>query len=372
MIARRGASSRVYDQYGRGTTPTSAPAPRDRCELATRLVRTFSSSDDPAAPRAGAVAIVAAVIVRRRKGSRASNRDRPRPRPCSRPWFPIACGSSSALLVVLTESPMWRNHVAHVAAPVRAARGRRSRRQHDDERFVAVDRRRWRSWRRRGASCTSASCSGRRRHTGEHARLERTAPALRRRRAGHQRHPGARLAGRDSARPDRYVDVSILRITSTDPASDSGRGRRRATPRRPDVCAVVRGPAMRFGSFPGLGRRAGAGRLRGAPAAHPPRIPSGVKRQCDPSGRSAAPHAPAQPVEPAQRRHPFDHPAERHELRRQVERDEHDEARRCRVVREHSSTTTRPSTPPSTFAPVSPSITRSCRSSGQHAERRRP
>jgi len=35
-----------------------------------------------------------------------------------------------------------------------------------------------------------------------------------------------------------------------------------------------------------------------------------------------------------------------------------------RDVREHSSTTTSPSTPPRMFAPVSPSITRSRRSSG--------
>ena len=68
-------------------------------------------------------------------------------------------------------------------------------------------------------------------------------------------------------------------------------------------------------------------------------------------------------VEPAQRRHRVDDPAERHQLGGDVEREQHEHHRRGAMPSLEPSTTASPSTAPITFAPVSPSISRSRRSS---------
>ncbi len=122
--------------------------------------------------------------------------------------------------------------------------------------------------------------------------------------------------------PDRYVDTSILRITS--PRDDiriteDDVVRDAASPR---VCGVVRWSAVRFGSFADLGarlRKEGYVRTFAAPGSSRALwIKASVPSARATSGGVARP----QPVEPAQRRDPVDHPTERHELRRQVERDQ--------------------------------------------------
>jgi len=102
-----------------------------------------------------------------------------------------------------------------------------------------------------------------------------------------RRSPAGRAFPAGRRVPDRYVDVSILRITSPtaslkltgdDIARDAA---------RPDVCAVVRWSGKRFTQFPDLGRRLRAEGYR--PELRRPHSPEVLWRKvrCRPGGGDA-------------------------------------------------------------------------------------
>ena len=243
---------RVYDQYVR--YHTDAVANRPLSANLHKLVSTFVERDLPllAAGLATALLLLALVIRRRRDGDR-STLGRAVDGTVLAPWFPVMVWFVLTVLVVLTESPMWRNHVAHVAVPFALLVGIGLGVGVSAERYVAVVAgvallaAPWtvvhlgEILRPREATGNTASLEQRLRHLPTGALAISDTPGL------------VWRAGRRV--PDRYVDVSILRITSPTSSlriteDDIVRDARRA-----DVCAVVRWSGKRFTHFPGLGRR---------------------------------------------------------------------------------------------------------------------
>jgi hypothetical protein len=158
-----------------------------------------------------------------------------------------------ALGVVLTESPMWRNHVAHVAVPFALLVAVGLGVGPTTERYVAV-----------AAAFALLAVPWSVVHLGELLRpqeptgntavLEQRLRDLPRRALAISDTPG--LVWRAGRRvPDRYVDVSILRITSPTPSLRLTGDDIVRDARRSDVCAVVRWSPKRFEAFPNLGRR---------------------------------------------------------------------------------------------------------------------
>ena len=277
---------RVYDQYVR--YHTDAVADRPIGANFHKLVTTFFERDLPMFV-AGVVTLLVVLAVaarRRRQASEAApaaavaDPDGPRA-----PWFPIAVWLVLALLVVLTESPMWRNHVAHVAVPFALLVGVGLGVSTMAERFVAVAA---------GLAILAAPWSvvhlgellRPQPATGNTARLERRLRALPAGALVISDTPG--LVWRAGRRvPDRYVDVSILRITSPTASLKLTGDDIVADAARPDVCAVVRWSDKRFTQFPDLGRRLRAEGYR--PELRRPHSPEVLWRKvtCRPGGGDA-------------------------------------------------------------------------------------
>ncbi len=247
---------RVYDQYVR--YHTDAVADRPVAANLHKLVSTFVERDLPLLV-AGVVTLLLllALVMRRRRADPADGPHAPLARVVDgtvlAPWFPVLVWLVLTLVVVLTESPMWRNHVAHVAVPFALLVGVGLGVGASAERYVAVAA---------GLALLAAPWTvvhlgellRPQEPTGNTAALEQRLRDLPAGALAISDTPG--LVWRAGRRvPDRYVDVSILRITS--PTStlaltedDIVRDARHA-----DVCAVVRWSDKRFTQFPELGRR---------------------------------------------------------------------------------------------------------------------
>ncbi len=280
---------RVYDQYVR--YHTDAVADRPVAANLHKLVSTFVERDAPLLA-AGVVAllVVVALVARRRRAPEDATGGTDPVSPADgrarAPWFPVAVWLILALVVVLTESPMWRNHVAHVVVPfallVAVALGLGAA----TERYVAV-----------AAVIAVLVAPWSVVHLGEllrplepsgnTARLEQRLRDLPRGALAISDTPG--LVWRAGRRvPNRYVDVSILRITSPTPSLRLTEDDIVRDARRPDVCAVVRWSAKRFTHFPALGRRLRAEGYR--PELRRPHSPEVLWRKvrCRPEGPGRA------------------------------------------------------------------------------------
>ena len=211
---------------------------------ATKTLRTLLERDAPLLA-AGLVAAVAAVIVRRR------SRKEPRAHTDALARLtgglgPIVVWLFLSLAVLLLEAPMWRNHLAHVVPAAALLVG------------VAASTRRIAVAIAVGAIVVLpwhvahlSELLWPRGYTGQSAQIVHLLEQL---------PPGAQVISDDPGlvwragkrTPDRFVDVSILRI-------DSHRSGLRIdqrivvhAARRPEVCAVVQVSDVRFGSFRGL------------------------------------------------------------------------------------------------------------------------
>ncbi len=273
---------RVYDEYVR--YHTDAVAGRPIRANAHKLVTTLFERDLPLLA-AAVVALVIALAILARSGPAPGAEPGAAPgTPPRAPWWPVAVWLALVVGVVLTESPMWRNHVAHVAVPltllVVVALGRDAR----AVRGVAI-----------AAAVALLATPWSVVHLGELLRPQE-APA---RTAALDRVlanlPAGGLVISDTPGvvwragrrvPDNFVDVSILRITSptpslrlTEDAVVHGAG-------RSDVCAVVRWSSQRFQHFPTLGARLRAqGYETRLARPHHARL-VWVKRDCRPGDRS--------------------------------------------------------------------------------------
>ncbi len=207
----------------------------------TKSLRTLSERDLPLLV-AGAVAVVAAVVAAVRGRDRRSR------------WSltggatPIVLWAVLAFTVLLLEAPMWRNHLAHVVVPVALLVG------------VACARPRvalvaglaallvvpWQATQLSDLLWPGEYRSPRSEVVATLRRLPAGARAV-------SDDPG--LVWRAGRRvPDRFVDVSILRISSHRPSLAITEADVVRAAARPDVCAVIRTSGIRFGSFDDLGR----------------------------------------------------------------------------------------------------------------------
>lgn len=264
---------RVYDQYVR--YHTDAVADRPVGANASKLVTTLFERDAPllVAALIVALAVVTAWSARRRPAAATAGRSDPTADRA--PSFPVVVWFLTALVVVLTESPMWRNHVAHIAVPLAL--------------LVAIG-----AGASKRAAPIAAACAilvapwsivhlGELLHpqpaTGRDARLAARLRALPEGALIISDTPG--LVWRAGRRvPDDFVDVSILRITSpTSSLRLTGTDIVQAAA-RPEVCAVVRWSDQRFTRFPALGPRLRA--LGYRPTLRAPHGPEvlWVKRDC--------------------------------------------------------------------------------------------
>lgn len=280
---------RVYDQYVR--YHTDAVADRPIAANASKLGRTLLERDAPLLGAAVVALVVAVGLLasRRRRGDRdtatALSAGEPGPEELA-PWWPVLAWLVLAVVVVLTESPMWRNHVAHVAVPLALLVGVALGRDLSARRGVAI-----------AAVVAILAAPWSIVHLGELLRpqeptgltatLERRLHALPAGALVVSDTPG--LVWRAGRRvPTRFVDVSILRITS--PTKDLRLTEHdvvRAA-RRPDVCAVVRWSGKRFTQFPGLRARLRAAGYRTAlKAPHGPEV-LWRKVRCVPPGAGRA------------------------------------------------------------------------------------
>ncbi len=283
---------RVYDQYVR--YHTDAVADRPIAANASKLARTLFERDAPLLAAALIAGLGALAFAARRREPTAGRgvADDPNvltPADVRLPWYPLVVWLVGTLAVVLTESPMWRNHVAHVAVPLALLVG-----------VVCASG-------RLGALATVGAlllAPWSVVHLGELIRpqpfqgIEAT-----RQRILSELPPGA-LAISDTPGyvwragrrvPDKFVDVSILRITSpTASLRLTGKDVVRAA-QRPDVCAVVRWSDQRFTHFPHLGARLRSiGYRRALSERGTPHV-VWVKRDCAPGGRAGQATAAAEP-----------------------------------------------------------------------------
>ena len=245
--------SRVYDQYVR--YHTDAVADRPIGANASKLVRTLFERDAPllAAGIIGVLAALALVAASRRSRADApiAMLDGAKAEPVP-PRFPIAVWLGATLFVVLTESPMWRNHVAHVVVPLALLVGIAlvSTRMTALAATVALLLAPW-SIVHLGEILRPQPASGRTAVLEHRLRaLPRGALVI------SDTHGLVWRAGRRV--PDRFVDVSILRITSPTPSLVLTGDDVVHAAARPDVCAVVRLSDQRFTHFPHLGARLNA------------------------------------------------------------------------------------------------------------------
>ena len=269
--------SRVYDQYVR--YHTDAVAERPIGANATKLFRTLFERDAPLLA-AGIVALLAGIAFLASRRRRAPEDEAARP---SDPGtgtnpsrLPVLVWLAVTVAVVLTESPMWRNHVAHVVVPlvILVGIGLASPRMPAIAATLALLTAPW-SIVHLGEILRPQPASGIT-ATLQH-RLEQLPPGA----LVISDTPG--LVWRAGRRvPDRFVDVSILRITSpTRSLVLTGEDVIRSA-QRPEVCAVVRWSDQRFTHFPNLGARLRAVGYRVTlRAPHGPEI-LWVKQSCRP------------------------------------------------------------------------------------------
>ena len=269
--------SRVYDQYVR--YHTDAVAERPIGANATKLFRTLFERDAPLLA-AGIVALLAGIAFLASRRRRAPEDEAARP---SDPGtgtnpsrLPVLVWLAVTVAVVLTESPMWRNHVAHVVVPlvILVGIGLASPRMPAIAATLALLTAPW-SIVHLGEILRPQPASGIT-ATLQH-RLEQLPPGA----LVISDTPG--LVWRAGRRvPDRFVDVSILRITSpTRSLVLTGEDVIRSA-QRPEVCAVVRWSDQRFTHFPNLGARLRAVDYRVTlRAPHGPEI-LWVKQSCRP------------------------------------------------------------------------------------------
>ena len=242
--------SRVYDQYVR--YHTDAVAERPISANATKLFRTLFERDAPllAAAIVALLAGIAMLASRRRRAADSTTESTTALETATGPSrLPVLVWLVVTVAVVLTESPMWRNHVAHVVVPlvILVGIGLASPRVPAIAATLALLTAPW-SIVHLGDLLRPQPASGIT-ATLEHrlARLPAGALVI-------SDTPG--LVWRAGRRvPDRFVDVSILRITSpTRSLVLTGEDVIRSA-RRPVVCAVVRWSDQRFTRFPHLGAR---------------------------------------------------------------------------------------------------------------------
>ncbi len=284
--------SRVYDQYVR--YHTDAVVDRPIAANASKLFRTLFERDAPLLGAALIAFLLALIFATRRRG-----RPRPDIEPASQAdppggdqrlaWYPVVVWLLGTLAVVLTESPMWRNHVAHVVIPL----------------AILV-----------GIACASGRVAALATivallfapwsvvHLGELIRPQpfRGIEATRQRILT-RLPPGALVisdtpgyvwrAGRRV--PDAFVDVSILRITSPTATLRLTEQDVVRAAARPEVCAVLRWSNERFTHFPGLGARLRSAGYRAVLARPGTAEVLWVKRDCRPGGRAGQATAAAVP-----------------------------------------------------------------------------
>ena len=278
--------ARVYDQYVR--YHTDAIADRPFAANASKLTKTLFERDAPLLA-AAAVALLAtlALLLRRRSGA-PTNMVAPAVSPIPS-WYPLAVWFFASLAVILTESPMWRNHVAHVAVPLALLVG------------VACARRRI-AVAAAIAAVLLAPISVV--HLTELLRPKDYAGADAIRQQLLADLPRGALVISDTSGdvwragrrvPDEFVDVSILRITSPTPSLRLTEQHIVTAAARPDVCAVVRWSHLRFQNFPNLGPRLRAAGYRAAFADRgSPRV-VWIKQDCRPGARADPKSAAAAP-----------------------------------------------------------------------------
>ena len=244
--------SRVYDQYVR--YHTDAVAERPIGANASKLFRTLFERDAPLLA-AGIIALLAGIAMLASRRRRAAEPDSTSKNPTaletvtSPSRWPVLVWLVVTVAVVLTESPMWRNHVAHVVVPlvILVGIGLASPRMPAIAATLALLTAPWsivhlgEILRPQPASGITATLEHRLAHLPAGALVISDTPGL------------VWRAGRRV--PDRFVDVSILRITSpTRSLVLTGADVIRSA-RRPVVCAVVRWSDQRFTHFPHLGAR---------------------------------------------------------------------------------------------------------------------
>ena len=271
--------SRVYDQYVR--YHTDAVAERPIGANATKLFRTLFERDAPllAAAIVALLAGIAFLASRRRRVPGAGAETAPPSNletGTSPSRLPVLVWLVATIAVVLTESPMWRNHVAHVVVPlvILVGIGLASPRMPAIAATLALLTAPWaivhlgEILRPQPASGITATLEHRLAGLPAGALVISDTPGL------------VWRAGRRV--PDRFVDVSILRITSpTRSLVLTGADVIRSA-QRPVVCAVVRWSDQRFTHFPHLGARLRAVGYRVTlRAPHGPEI-LWVKQSCRP------------------------------------------------------------------------------------------
>ena len=269
--------SRVYDQYVR--YHTDAVAERPIGANASKLFRTLFERDAPllAAAIVALLAGIAFLASRRRRAPDAETATTSDPETGTGPSrLPVLVWLIVTVAVVLTESPMWRNHVAHVVVPlvILVGIGLASPRMPAIAATLALLTAPWsivhlgEILRPQPASGITATLERRLEHLPAGALVISDTPGL------------VWRAGRRV--PDRFVDVSILRITSpTRSLVLTGEDVIRSA-QQPEVCAIVRWSDQRFTHFPHLGARLRAVGYRVTlRAPHGPEI-LWVKQSCRP------------------------------------------------------------------------------------------
>lgn len=280
VIALPWGLHRVYEQSVRYHTDQAGQ--RAIGDNAGKAVGTLLERDAPLLA-AGAMVGLAALGAARRRARRPREAGRDLlSRAVAGPW-PVVIWLGLAIAVLLLEAPMWRSHVSHLVPPAAllVCAAARSPRYVAIAAVAAIAVLPW-HLAQLGDLFDPGPYSG---YTAHAERILRALP------------PGAQAisdepglvwrAGRRT--PDRFVDVSILRITSPRPGlriteDDVVRGAR-----GPAVCAVLRWSSERFARFEGLGRRLAAAGYRPAlERRHSPRK-VWVKRACAPTARSGTP-----------------------------------------------------------------------------------
>lgn len=246
--------SRVIDQSVRYHTDKAGE--RTPAANATKTSSTLGDRDLPLLVTAALVAAGTATAVLRVRRRAADESGGARSGPIARVLDgltrdarPVVVWLVLVAVVLLVEHPMWRNHVAHLVPAVALLVGLRP----PAGRVLAaallltlpyhVVHLRELLWPHH--------------YTGRAAAVVRRLHALPRGALAISDDPG--LVWRAGLRPpDRFVDVSILRITSPRRSLRITEDDVVEAARRPDVCAVVVWSAVRFGSFPDLAPRLAA------------------------------------------------------------------------------------------------------------------
>jgi 4-amino-4-deoxy-L-arabinose transferase-like glycosyltransferase len=211
---------------------------------ATKTLRTLVERDSPLLA-AGLVAVVAALIVRRRSRSRPREHTDLLARLTSG-LGPIVVWLVLSLAVLLLEAPMWRNHLAHVApaAVLLIGAAASTRRIATVIALAALVVMPWHV-------AQLSELLWPRDYTGDSAQIVHLLKPLPSGAQVISDDPG--LVWRAGKRtPDTFVDVSILRIDSDRPGLRINQRIVVKGAQRPQVCAVVQVAAVRFGSFHGL------------------------------------------------------------------------------------------------------------------------